>query len=174
MGQSNFSASPTSGQAPLTVTFRTTTSPSTNNGTFTVDFGDGTTGKIKSDPNAPMGVCMEGAGGPCNGYNNLIANHTYPSDGTYNAKLMYQEPFGLQRSARRGVHDGDGQSATGRHGCHPRRCANNQRRVLRLADIRSCAAYGTIQHFREIRHYRFRRWDKRSSAARASWILRLR
>ena len=92
-GNQNFSASPTSGQAPLTVTFRTTTSPSTNNGTFTVDFGDGTTGEIKSDPNAPMGVCMEGAGGPCNGYNNLIANHTYPSDGTYNAKLMYQEPF---------------------------------------------------------------------------------
>ena len=92
-GNKNFSASPTSGTAPLAVTFRTTTSPSTNNGTYTVEFGDGTTGEIKSDPNAPRGICIEGAGGPCNGYNSLVTTHTYTANGTYVAKLMYQEPF---------------------------------------------------------------------------------
>ncbi|MEK7601675.1 MAG: peptidoglycan-binding protein [Patescibacteria group bacterium] len=89
----NFSASPRSGSAPLTVTFRTTTTPATNDGTYTVEFGDGTTGAITYDSNAPAGVCAEGFGGPCNGYNSLVTSHTYTASGTYSAKLIYQPPM---------------------------------------------------------------------------------
>ncbi|MDO8514214.1 MAG: peptidoglycan-binding protein, partial [bacterium] len=91
----NFSAYPTSGTTPLAVTFHTTTNPSTNGSTFIVDFGDGTTGQMQSD--GLMGICVVGAGGPCNGYNGLLVSHTYITNGTYTATLFKDTcPAGAQ------------------------------------------------------------------------------
>ncbi|MDO8514242.1 MAG: PKD domain-containing protein [bacterium] len=65
-GVSILAASPSSGEAPLVVTFSATSTAST---TLSIDFGDGGTG-------TPTG---SGA---------LTLNHTYTSNGTYTAKLI--------------------------------------------------------------------------------------
>jgi PKD repeat protein len=78
-GDQNFSASPTSGAAPLAVTFRITTS----GGNYYLDFGDDQTTMV----NAPAAEC---AAGPCNAQQTVA--HTYTGNGTYTAKLQYQEP----------------------------------------------------------------------------------
>ena len=73
----NFSASPTSGQAPLAVHFWATVS----GGEYKVDFGDGTSGGLSGGwcpPNPAMGA-------PCSAPG---ADHTYTSAGTYTARLL--------------------------------------------------------------------------------------
>ena len=73
----NFSASPTSGQAPLAVHFWATVS----GGEYKVDFGDGTSGGLSGGwcpPNPAMGA-------PCSAPG---ADHTYTSVGTYTAHLL--------------------------------------------------------------------------------------
>jgi hypothetical protein len=71
------SAIPTSGQAPLAVTFRAIgLTPST---TYTVDFGDGTTGAFTQSS------CFGTENGfRCSG----MASHTYGTAGTYTAALL--------------------------------------------------------------------------------------
>jgi peptidoglycan hydrolase-like protein with peptidoglycan-binding domain len=70
----NFTASPTSGAAPLTVQFTSSAPQGTSIGK-TVDFGDGTTGTLGVVP-----VCSS-----CNAMG--IVSHTYASAGTYTATL---------------------------------------------------------------------------------------
>src|SRR3989344_4976668 len=74
-----FSASPTSGSAPLTVQF-TATNLDTASNTYPLDYGDGS--------QITIGGC--GNGSPC--YNYSITGHTYASAGTYTATLTYQPP----------------------------------------------------------------------------------
>lgn len=74
-----FSASPTSGQAPLAVSFSASNAVSGTQ--YTAEFGDGTSGSM----NAPAG------NGNCTGSSSncvLYGAHTYASSGTYIAKLM--------------------------------------------------------------------------------------
>lgn len=69
------SATPTSGRAPLTVSFRAEGPPRTPVGSA-IDFGDGTAGILQPAP-----VCF--------GCNSLaIAQHTYTNAGTYPATLL--------------------------------------------------------------------------------------
>lgn len=74
----NFSATPTSGQAPLAVVFR---SSGQGSGAYSVHYGDGTNGQMQ--PN-----CYAGYG--CDSY---ISNHTYAQAGTYTAQLIYTPSF---------------------------------------------------------------------------------
>jgi peptidoglycan hydrolase-like protein with peptidoglycan-binding domain len=72
-----FNASPTSGSAPLTVTFSTWLSGFRPNSiTYTIDFGDGTSERA-ADCNAPADACVSA------GQN----THTYTNNGTYTATL---------------------------------------------------------------------------------------
>ncbi|MEK7109412.1 MAG: PKD domain-containing protein [Patescibacteria group bacterium] len=77
-----FSASPTSGLAPLAVAFSVNTVTGYDIGGFSIDFGDGQTGN-------PQTIYCFAA--PCNPA--MAASHTYTSNGTYTAKLMYQPSF---------------------------------------------------------------------------------
>lgn len=70
----NFSASPTSGQAPLSVQF-TSTGPSGSDIGSTVTFGDGTSGTLAMAP-VCYGCALQGS-----------VNHTYTQNGTYTAQL---------------------------------------------------------------------------------------
>ena len=71
-----FSASPTSGAAPLSVTFSWRSSSSNpNSDRFLVDFGDGESGSSQC---AADSACTGG----------FIARHTYTSTGTYTARLI--------------------------------------------------------------------------------------
>ncbi len=70
----NFSASPTSGAAPLTVQFTSSVSQGSSIGS-TVNFGDGTSGTLAYVP-----VCSS-----CNAMGTV--SHTYASSGTYTATL---------------------------------------------------------------------------------------
>lgn len=74
-GQSgNFSAQPTSGQAPLSVVF-------TSNMYGTVDFGDGQSGNMQQN-------CATGFSGPANcNTGSYFTTHTYSYSGTYTATL---------------------------------------------------------------------------------------
>jgi hypothetical protein len=77
-----FTATPTAGQAPLAVTFRTSGLPLP--ATYTINFGDGTTGALTQ--------------GSCTGFSHIggegdircagSASHTYTSAGTDTAKLL--------------------------------------------------------------------------------------
>src|SRR3989338_9076878 len=73
----SFSASPGSGAAPLSVRF-TATGLDTASTTYTVDFGDSTTGQ---------GTCSGTSGGTCVS-GTLYFNHIYQSNGTSTAKLL--------------------------------------------------------------------------------------
>lgn len=76
-----FSATPTSGQAPLVVAFQTMV-PQGNTSTYSVTFGDGTTGQMSI---RPSGIACT-ATGPC--YTGIATiSHTYTTAGTYTAKL---------------------------------------------------------------------------------------
>ena len=79
-GNRSFSASPTSGQVPLAVTFRIETTAGDSD-TLTVNFGDGATGTTH-----PTGLGCSTSYCPYYGG----AEHTYTSDGTYEAKLIRQ------------------------------------------------------------------------------------
>jgi PKD repeat protein len=71
------SATPTSGSAPLVVTFRANGLPLPM--TYTIDFGDGTSGALS------QGGCFGSRSGvQCSG----SASHTYGSTGTYYATLV--------------------------------------------------------------------------------------
>jgi PKD repeat protein len=70
----SFSASPSSGNAPLTVQFNSSAPQGTDIGS-TVNFGDGTTGTLVFDP-----VCSS-----CNAA--AMVSHTYAAAGTYTATL---------------------------------------------------------------------------------------
>lgn len=73
----SFSASPTSGAAPLAVMF------STNQSSGTIDFGDGTSGPVRA-----IGASMCALGSDsCPSSNLYGADHTYKLPGTYTAKL---------------------------------------------------------------------------------------
>ena len=73
--QVSFTATPTSGAAPLSVQFRSSGPQGTNIGT-SVNFGDGTVGKLVFAP-----VCSQ-----CNAAG--IVGHTYTGSGTYPATLL--------------------------------------------------------------------------------------
>ncbi|MDB5238359.1 MAG: repeat containing protein [Candidatus Kaiserbacteria bacterium] len=73
-----FSASPTSGTAPLSVAFSATGPSGTNFSSIT--FGDGTSGSLNAAP-----VCAS-----CNA--SSAASHTYTTTGTYTATLGYMPP----------------------------------------------------------------------------------
>lgn len=90
----NFSASPTSGQAPLSVSFWA--SGLTAVGGYSVAFGDDAIGQIIMDDNSS---CYYGATCSLNGY----ASHTYQSAGTYTATLINNL---VQQSATPPVLDG--------------------------------------------------------------------
>ncbi len=80
-GDVNFSASPTSGTAPLTVRF-SVRAPGRD--FYSINYGDGTSGTMHENPVTNGGVCT---GDSCNPY--LIeSSHTYASAGTYTAKLF--------------------------------------------------------------------------------------
>ena len=84
-GQNNsvsFSASPTSGQAPLAVAFSVSAAAGHDTSRLSIDFGDGQTGN-------PQTIYCFAA--PCNPA--MTASHTYATAGTYTARLMYQPPF---------------------------------------------------------------------------------
>ena len=80
----NFSASPNSGPAPLAVVFRATAIPNTSVGSYSIDFGDGTSGQMIAPCSMELGVGCS---------SDMSANHTYSSDGTYTATLYYQPSF---------------------------------------------------------------------------------
>jgi PKD repeat protein len=75
----SFSATPTSGEAPLAVYFNAGSYQNGNSvPTMTIDFGDGTPGKVT------MQVCTNSIPGSCS----YGATHTYNSAGTYTATLI--------------------------------------------------------------------------------------
>ena len=76
----SFSASPTSGASPLSVVFRANIFNDLDS--YSIDFGDGTSGTLQN--NCSLGYCACGL---------PTVTHTYTSNGTYIAKLMYQPPF---------------------------------------------------------------------------------
>lgn len=78
----NFSASPTSGQAPLAVTFTANTNAK---GEYSIDFGDGTSGSVWAISQI---MCIRA---PCVQPPPSMG-HTYTANGTYTAKLIYQPP----------------------------------------------------------------------------------
>ncbi len=81
-----FSASVTSGNAPLSVQFyadRNTTSCSSNS-PYSVTFGDGTQARMEMSGGSYGGSVWGTGGTSCNGY---IARHTYTQAGTYTAQL---------------------------------------------------------------------------------------
>ena len=81
----NFSASPTSGFVPLLVGFSALSEPNMSASRYYIDFGDGSS---QVDMQGVSGICQVGAGGPCNGGNNMLASHTYLTAGTYTATLI--------------------------------------------------------------------------------------
>ncbi len=86
-GNQNFSASPTSGKAPLAVAFSVSGKLSSDvEKSYTIDFGDGASGPV-----AIVGQ-RQCFAAPCES-NIYGANHTYTATGTYTAKLLYQPPF---------------------------------------------------------------------------------
>jgi serralysin len=76
-------ASPSSGVAPLAVTFTVDFGQGVNTNIYTVDFGDGSTGTLQA---YPLGIACTVAG-PCNqlGYK---TTHTYGAAGAYTARLL--------------------------------------------------------------------------------------
>jgi len=79
-----FSATPTSGNAPLNVNFSYPYNSSTKGGQYTVNFGDGTSGQMNAYLTAAP--CALGSDN-CPQGGSWNANHTYASAGTYTAKL---------------------------------------------------------------------------------------
>src|SRR3989344_526066 len=84
----NFSASPTSGTAPLSVNFQMS---GRGNDSYSIDFGDGISGPmtVACLSNADVAGGTNNPAGGCASF----ANHTYTANGTYTAKLIYQPPM---------------------------------------------------------------------------------
>ena len=81
-GNVSFTASPTSGTAPLGVNFSINGVGGYEISGLSINFGDGQTDN-------PQTIYCFAA--PCNPA--MIASHTYASAGTYTAQLMYQPPY---------------------------------------------------------------------------------
>lgn len=79
-----FSADPTSGAAPLTVSF-TTSDSVTSSSTYSVDFGDSSSSAMAKGECVGITAVVGGQGGIRCSFN---VSHTYSSNGTYVAKLM--------------------------------------------------------------------------------------
>src|SRR3990167_3723280 len=80
-----FSATPTSGNAPLNVNFSYPYNSSTKGGLYTVNFGDGTSGQMT--PSLTMALCAYSP--DCSStQGSWNASHTYTSAGTYTAGLL--------------------------------------------------------------------------------------
>ncbi|MEK7156469.1 MAG: peptidoglycan-binding protein [Patescibacteria group bacterium] len=79
-----FTASPTSGAAPLTVTFAAANLDAS--GLYTIDFDDESSLTLSSYCAQDEGPCPQGP-------NYAQKSHTYTRNGTYVAKLMYQQTF---------------------------------------------------------------------------------
>ena len=79
-----FTASATSGSAPLAVTFHANFGGTVNTNSFSVNFGDASTGTLQL---YPLGIMCPNGNPSCNeaGYN---TSHTYASAGTYTATLL--------------------------------------------------------------------------------------
>jgi hypothetical protein len=75
-------ATPTSGSAPLSVTFSTIPSTS-DTGPFSINFGDGSNNTSMTQGTCPQ-TALSGGAGSCQ-YN---ATHTYPTAGTFSATLL--------------------------------------------------------------------------------------
>ncbi len=86
---STFSAYPAYGYAPLNVNFSYPYNSSTQNGQYTVEFGDGTGGPMSAFLTA--GACTFGS--TCEQRGSWVANHSYTSNGTYTATLFSQPQF---------------------------------------------------------------------------------
>ena len=83
----NFTASPRSGDAPLHVLFQANTVGTTVS-SYTIDFGDGSDGKLQHDDTAvPSTGSGVGSGG-----DRMLATHIYSTPGTYTAKLLVNRP----------------------------------------------------------------------------------
>ncbi len=88
-GQISFTASPTSGQAPLGVSF--TASNVSKDSTYYINYGDGTDGQMTLNP-SPLGACYYGSAG-CTITYSASASHTYSQAGTYTAQLTEQPSY---------------------------------------------------------------------------------
>ena len=91
-GNQNFTASPTSGKAPLQVNFSTNLG-SLGTSAYSIDFGDGQTGADFMIATTDIATTDCGPNAKCAVQRYGRISHTYTQDGTYTAKLMYQEPF---------------------------------------------------------------------------------
>ena len=89
-----FSADPQSGGAPLTVDFTTSDSIVASSTTYSVDFGDGSTGTMTKGSCIAITAVVGGQGGIRCSYN---VSHTYATNGTFTAHLMKNTcPAGAQ------------------------------------------------------------------------------
>jgi PKD repeat protein len=89
-----FSAQPQSGAAPLTVNFTTSDSIVASSTTYSVDFGDGSTGTMTKGSCIAITAVVGGQGGIRCSYS---VAHTYVSNGTFTAHLMKNTcPAGAQ------------------------------------------------------------------------------
>jgi PKD repeat protein len=84
-----FSADPQSGPAPLSVAF-TTSDPVVSSSTYSVNFGDGTSGAMTKGSCIAITAVVGGQGGIRCSFN---VSHSYASNGTYTAQLLKQTPF---------------------------------------------------------------------------------
>ena len=91
---STFSASPTSGAAPLTVNFNYPADNGNDLAQYAVSFGDGTSGQMQFivPPCAPPGPGIMVPPNYCRG--SFSTSHTYTANGTYTAQLIKSDPGG--------------------------------------------------------------------------------
>src|SRR3989338_10789322 len=87
-----FSASPTSGAAPLQVVFNARSAPGVSVSSYSVDFGDGVSEPMFNNTPQPYTSTTDLDYSSRAPVTSMGAIHTYTSNGTYTAKLIYQPP----------------------------------------------------------------------------------